>query len=110
MDGSVEALVVMAVSALAALAAFAVYRWRQRRRVRRVEGWVEAYLVDRYGKLPAGLHINCSDDTLWPVLVAFDGPGGGPRHRLQFACPGPDATCSLLSEEEDAPGSAALSG
>src|SRR4051794_17405687 len=84
----------------AALAAFAGYRWRMRRRVRRVEGWVREYLVGRYGRLPGDLHIDCSDDELWPVLVAFDDPRTGTRHRLRFACLGPLSTCSLLGDED----------
>jgi hypothetical protein len=101
METSAQALVGMAGLALAALAAFALYRWRQRQRVRRVETWVKDYLVARYGVLPNDLNINCSDDTLWPVLVAFDGPRAGSRHSLQFACPGRPSTFSLLSEKED---------
>jgi hypothetical protein len=83
----------------AALAGFAVYRWRMRRRARRVEGWVRDYLVGSYGKLPGGLHVDCSDDELWPVLVAFDDPATGARHRLRFSCAGPDSAFSLASDE-----------
>src|SRR5262245_32683173 len=101
METSAQALVGMAALALAALAAFAVYRWRQRQRVRQVETWVKDYLVARYGVLPKDLHINCSDDTRWPVLVAFDGLRPGTRHSLQFACPGRPSTYSLLSEKEE---------
>jgi hypothetical protein len=100
MERNMAALIGMV--GLAVLAAFAVYRWRQRDRVRRVERWVKDYLVTRGGQLPTNLHINCSDDTLWPVLVSFDGlPGGGTRHYLQFGCEGPVATFSLLSEKEE---------
>jgi hypothetical protein len=90
----------IAVFAVAAVG-FAIYRQRLRMRARRVEGWVRGYLSDRYGRLPDQLSINCSDDRLWPVLVAFDDPRSGGRHRLQFACPGPHSTFALLSEKVD---------
>jgi hypothetical protein len=94
-------LIGLAGLAVAALAAFALYRWWQRRHVRQVGEWVKGYLTARYGALPERLHVNCSDDSLWPVLVAFDGPRPGTRHRLQFACAGPPATYALLSEKEE---------
>ncbi len=86
---------------LLALAAFTVYRWRERQRVRLVEWWVKDHLVARYGGLPADLHIDCTDDRLWPVLVSFLGPEAGVRHRLQFFCSGPPSTFVLLSEREE---------
>jgi hypothetical protein len=101
MQNSAEALVGMAVLALVALAAVAVYRWQQRKRVRQVEEGVKEYLVVRYGALPDHLNINCSDDPLWPVLVAFDNPHTGSRHSLQFDFRGPPSTLSLLSEKEE---------
>jgi len=101
MDRSVEVLIGTAAGPVAALVAYAIYRWRQRRRVRRVERWVKEYLSGRYGELPIPLHINCSDDRLWPVLVAFDSPHTGARHRLQFACPGAGSFLSLLSDKEE---------
>jgi hypothetical protein len=99
MDNGGGTLVGIAL-ALVALAAFAFYRWHQRKRVSWVQGRVREYLVARYGGLPNHLDINCSDDPLWPVLVAFDNPRTGIQHRLRFACPGPESTFSLLSEEE----------
>ncbi len=101
MDRSVEALIGMAGLALLALAAFAVYRWRQRERVRRVEWWVKDYLVTRYGGVPQDLHIHCTDDQLWPVLVSFDGPEAGVRRRLSFHCAGSPAAFLLLSEQQE---------
>jgi hypothetical protein len=101
MQNSAEALVGMAVLALVALAAVAVYRWQQRKRVRQVERCVRDYLSARYGGLPNRLNINCSDDPLWPVLVAFDNPRNGSRHSLQFDCRGPHSTLSLLAEKEE---------
>jgi hypothetical protein len=98
--GSGQALIWMAGLAITALAAFAVYRWRQRQRVRRVETWVKDYVSVHYGGPPDHLNINCSDDPLWPVFVGFNNPRTGVRHNLQFACPGPPATFSLLSEKE----------
>lgn len=101
MEKSIEVLIGMAALGLAATAAFAVYRWRQRNRVRRVEKWVKDYLCARYGELPNPLSINCSDDPLWPVLVAFDTPRTGIRHSMQFTCGGRDSTYALLSEKEE---------
>jgi hypothetical protein len=100
MGSSAELVIGMAGLVATALAAFAVYRWRQRQRVRQVERWVREYLAVRYGALPNHPSINCSDDPLWPVLVAFDNPRTGTRHHLQFACPGPPSTFALLSAEE----------
>ena len=101
MDRSVEVLIGLAVGSVAGLVVYAVYRWRQRRRVHRVETWVKEYLSGRYGELPNPLHINCSDDRLWPVLVAFASPRTGVQHRLQFNCPGAGSSLALLSEEEE---------
>jgi len=101
MDKSVEALIGMAGLALLALATFAAYRWRQRERVRRVEHWVREYLVAHYGGMPDDLHINCSDDARWPVLVSFNGRLNGARHLLHFGCGGRVATFALLSEKEE---------
>jgi hypothetical protein len=39
--------------------------------------------------------------SLWPVLVAFDTPGTGIRHSLQFTCTGTISTFALLSEKEE---------
>jgi hypothetical protein len=103
MGTGLEALIGMVGLAVTAVVAFAVYRHQQRKRVRWVEQWVRDYLVSRYGKLPNALNVNCSDDTLWPVLVAFDDPLTRGRCRLQFACPGANATFSLLSEQRDTP-------
>ena len=101
MERSVVMLIGVAVLLFASLAAVVVYRWRQRRRVRQVEGRVKDYLFGRYGGLPSRLNINCSDDELWPVLVAFDNPRTGVRHRLQFDWRGPAADLALLWEQED---------
>ena len=89
----------MAAVGIAGLIAFAIYRWRQRRRVHFVEGWVKKYLSERYGELPDPLRIDCSDDRLWPVLVAFKRPRDGTRHNLRFACHGSVSSYSLLSEK-----------
>jgi hypothetical protein len=101
MDKNAEVLIGAAVLVLAALAAFASYRWRQRERVRRVEEWVKEFVVARCGDLPNHLNINCSDDRLWPVLVAYDEPRSGIRRSLQFGCGGAHSTFSLLSEKEE---------
>lgn len=101
MDSSVEVLIGMVV-VIAGLVAYAIYRWRQRRRVHRVEEWVKKYLSDRYGELPAALRINCSDDRLWPVLVAFERPRDGTRHNVRFACHGSASSYSLLAEKVEA--------
>ena len=102
MDRSIEVLIGMAAVVIAGLAVFAIYRWLQRRRVHRVEEWVKKYLSDRYGVLPASLRIDCSDDRLWPVLVAFERPPDRSRHHLQFDCHGAATSYSLLSEKVDA--------
>src|SRR5689334_913063 len=101
MDRNTEVLIGVVAVACMALAAFAAHRWRQRRRVLRVKEWVKGYLRTRYGEVPGRLDINCSDDTLWPVLVSFDLPRTGVRHSLRFACHGP-SSLSLLAEKEDA--------
>jgi hypothetical protein len=101
MEMSLEMLVGMTGLAVTALTAFAIYRWNRRARARGVRAWVEEFLATRYGERPDRLSVNCSDDELWPVLVAFDGPGTGTRHRLQFACGGRPPALTLLSEVED---------
>ncbi len=101
MNNSAEVLGGIAVLAFAALAAFAVYSWLQKNRIRRVEKWVRDYLRVRYGELPNHLNINCSNDTLWPVLVEFDGPRIGITKRLRFSCVGQPSTFSLVSEKEE---------
>ena len=99
MAGSTAVLIAMV--AFTAVAAFAVYRWWQRRRVLRVEQWIKEYLSVHYGALPDHVNINCSDDRLWPVLVAFESSRTGSRHSLRFACGGPESTFSLLSDSEE---------
>jgi hypothetical protein len=95
--------VLIGVSALGltAAAVFVMYRWRQKERVRRVENWVKDYLCVRYGEVPQSLSINCSDDPLWPVFVAFEAPRTGSRHSLQFTCGWADSTFALASEREE---------
>jgi hypothetical protein len=78
MDENAVVLIGVALVVITALAAWAAYRGRQRARVRRVKEWVKGYLVTRYGAVPDGRNINCSDDPRWPVLVAFDRPLAGP--------------------------------
>jgi hypothetical protein len=101
MGNGVEAYVGAAALALSALAAFAFYRWRMRERSRRVKEWVTNYLVGRHGSPLVGLHINCSDDPLWPVLASCDNPRTGARHSLRFSCPGAPSTFALASESEE---------
>jgi hypothetical protein len=101
MGKSAQVLVGMAAAAGLALIAFSYYRWQQRRRVRRVEEWVKDFLAARYGEAPQPLHIDCSDDKLWPVLVSFLDPRTGIRHRLRFSCWGRDSTFSLLEEKAE---------
>jgi hypothetical protein len=98
MENSAEVLIGMVALGLSAAAAFVVYRGWQKKRIRRVEKWVKDYLCLRYGELPKSLSINCSDDLLWPVLVAFDTPRTGIRHSMQFTRGGRHSTCQLLSE------------
>jgi hypothetical protein len=101
--------VVAAGLAVLALAAFAGYRHRQRQRRQEVGRWVRGFLAARYGAVPEGLHVNCSDDALWPVLVYFTSPRTGSRHDMRFSCGGPASTFSLLAggEEKAADGPAA---
>jgi hypothetical protein len=102
-EKSLEMLVGMAAAALLAVATVAVYRRGRHRRARRVEASARAYLFDRYGQLPRHLTINFSDDTLWPVLVAFDHPKTGVRQSLQFGVRERDSSLALLSETADNP-------
>jgi hypothetical protein len=101
--------VVAAGLAVLALAAFAAYSRRRRQRRREVGRWVRGFLAARYGAVPAGLHVDCSDDALWPVLVSFTSPRTGARHDMRFSCGGPASTFSLLAggEEKAADGPAA---
>jgi hypothetical protein len=103
MDQQAEVLIGVAATALAVVAAVAVYRRGRRRRALRVEASARKYLSDRYGALPKNVTVNCSDDALWPVLVAFDHPQAGVRHRLEFGVREQDASVSLISERTDNP-------
>ena len=93
--------VFVGVGALSTLAAVAFYRWRMRQRVHRAEEWVTNYLVGRHGAPLVNLHVNCSDDPLWPVLASCDNPRTGARHSLRFSCPGASSTFALESESEE---------
>jgi hypothetical protein len=86
---------------LAAVAAFVVYRWREQERIAQIKTWVKEFLCARYGELPNPLSINCSEDPLWPILVGFDTPRTGMRHRLQFTCERTFSTFALLSDMEE---------
>lgn len=101
MDRSVEILIGTATVVIAGLVAYAIYQWLRRRRVHFVEGWVKEYLSGRYGELPVPLHIECSDDRLWPVLVNFTSPRSGVRHYLRFTVGRTHSTFALLSEKEE---------
>lgn len=101
MENSAEVVIGIGALVIICLAAFVAYRWRRQRRVRQIEKWVKEYLCVRYGELPDALKINCSNDPLWPVLVAFDAPRTGVRHRLRFACGRAHSAFALVSEQED---------
>jgi hypothetical protein len=88
------------MTALAALLTFASYRRQVRQRSLVVHQWVKDYLANRFRGLE-NLRIDCSDDTLWPVLVSFDGPGAGASHRMRFVCSGAPSTYALLSDQEE---------
>jgi hypothetical protein len=92
MENIAEVLIGMAALGLSAVAVFVVYRGWQQNRACRIENWVKDYLRVRYGELPDPLSINCSNDPLWPVLVAFDAPSTGIRHSMQFDA-ATDAAC-----------------
>ena len=87
--------------ALITVTAVVIYQWQQRTRVRLVEGWVRNYLVTRFGELPNRLNINCSNDRLWPVLVAFDDRHTEVPHRLQFSSTADFSTFALVSDREE---------
>lgn len=102
MEDRNEVLIGMAVILVfTCVTALAIHKWWQQRRVREVEIWVREYLYDRYGILPHQLHINCSSDLLWPVLVNFDAPLTGSRHSLQFDCGGRQQTWVRRTEKEE---------
>lgn len=101
MDRSVQGFIGLAALLVTALMAFGAYRWTVRQRRGKVEAWVRRYLVNRYGETPAELHIDCSDDRRWPVVVTFRAPQTGARHRLRFACGGAVSSFALASETED---------
>jgi hypothetical protein len=96
-----QMLVGMAVLVISCVSAFPVFRWWEQRRVYRVESWVKEFLIGLYGELPSHLHINCSHDRLWPVLVNFNTPQTGLRHSMQFNCGGPRPAWLLLSEKDE---------
>lgn len=101
MENSNELLIGMAVLVvITCVAAVVIFKWQKQRRVHQVETWVRKYLYNRYGRLPDHLHINCSDDLLWPVLVNFHAPRTGVLHSLEFACGGPQPTWVRRSERE----------
>lgn len=87
--------------ALLAIAAFSGYRWYQVQRTERIGTWIRKYLSDRYGQLPDPLSIQCTDDTHWPVLVAFRTANGQTRHRLQFACARATSRFALVSHVQE---------
>lgn len=101
MENSAVVLIGTTALGLIALVAFLIYKWEQKKRVHRIEQWVKDYVLDRYGDLPNPLNIKCSDDMLWPVLMAFDTPRTATRHRLQFICEKAHSTFALLSEKEE---------
>jgi len=76
------------VAFLAAAVAFGVYRWIQNRRRDQVRAWFATFLLARYGETPRDLHIHCTDDRYWPVLVSFQLPSSRANYRLQFICAG----------------------
>ena len=84
-----------------AIVAFVVYRWQQRQRIQEITAWIKEFLARRYGSLPEPLHIICTDDRLWPVLVSYEQPLNLTRHRLQFQCSGRPSDYALLSEQEE---------
>lgn len=83
--------------AIAVTGCFLVYRLLMRQRVRDVHERVRDYLRQQYDA-PVEVHINCSDDPLWPILVSFVDPHGA-RQDLQFMCAGPISTFALVKSE-----------
>jgi hypothetical protein len=91
----------LALLLVASMSVFAVYKWQQIKRLGQVNKWVKEYLLARYGEMPKDLHINCTNDQLWPVLVDFPAPQTGVRHNLEFYCSGPTSTYRLFAEAEE---------
>jgi hypothetical protein len=67
-----------------------------------------ARVAGRYDPLPDPLHVQCSEEALWPVLVRFVCPRTGNWHNLQFICWGPprsscwrSKSAPLLTTEDD---------
>jgi hypothetical protein len=96
--GNIAGLWLGLAGALLAALLFALYRRGFHQRKRRIIGLVEGHLAAQHGQLPSPLHINCSDDDSWPMLVSYTHPRTGSRHRAQFACWGPPPGLFLLSE------------
>lgn len=80
---------------------FCAHLWLERRRTARIDFWIKDFLASRNGELLQNLHINCTDDRLWPVLATFDLPLAGTRHLLHFTCAGPQSKFSLASERKE---------
>jgi len=101
--GTVITIGIGVICGLISLLAFTYHKARQRRRVYAVHTWVREWLSARYGLVPTHLHINCTDDLRWPVLVSFTHPRTGTRQNLRLACGGQLSTFSVLSETEETP-------
>ena len=86
---------------LVGMVAFAAYRWMQGRRTVQINAWVRNFVMSRYGGIPENLHVNCTDDRRWPVIVTFDRNAAGSRHQLRFACAGVQSSFRLASETEE---------
>jgi len=101
MHNSVEVLIGMAALAIIAMAAFVAFASWQKHRHQQIVKWVQSFLSVRYGALPGALHINCSNDRLWPVLVTFETPHTGIRHSMQFSCGGTESSYAIVSERDE---------
>jgi hypothetical protein len=89
--------------AIVGLIVLAIFRAQQRERVRRINAWVRDYLfLNHKSDFLRDLRINCSSDSLWPVIVRFIDSRTGVHHCLQFACSGSTSTFCLKSASEEA--------
>jgi hypothetical protein len=102
LEDSTRLLGLISLLLLCGLLLFAIYSQRKRQRALRITKWIRDYLSQNYGALvPDSLHINCSDDPLWPVIVRFTELKTGSRLCLQFASPESPKSIQVLSSVDE---------
>lgn len=97
--GTTAGVLILIAAALIAIPA--LLRWQELWRIYRGNKWIRAFLIQRYGALPNNLSITGFEDFLCPVIVRFDHPDTGVRHRMQFSCQGATSTFDLRSERAE---------